>query len=181
MSRRAAVAATTLTVLLAAGAAVVITNVTAAASTRTRAVPARLVTRFRVLREARIATAMPPGLAAEVASGPFNLNPSDARMVAVNSDTNVWVVPGSDGVCVLVPRTALDGGTVYRGGCATTARATAGGLEDRLGPRDGQDLIFGLAPDGSSTETVATPSGGTVTTPVVDNVYAVTVPDNSGG
>jgi hypothetical protein len=180
MISRRSVAAVTGAILIAA-AAVIVASMGADASTPSHRPASALIRRFHVLRQARIATVtLPPQLATEIANGPFNLDPTAAQMVTV-SGTSVWVIPGSDGVCLRVPRIAVTGATVYRGGCASTARADAGALRDRLGPLNGQDLIFGLAPDGTSTEAVNGPSGASVTTPVVDNVYAVTMPDTSGG
>jgi hypothetical protein len=60
------------------------------------------------------------------------------------------------------------------GGCASIAVALSSGINLTAGDGNGEDLDFGMVPNGNATVAVTTQSGAVTTVPVVHNLYAVT-------
>jgi hypothetical protein len=90
-----------------------------------------------------------------------------ARAVRVSSSLTVVAVPGSSGVLLLVP--GRDGRTAGFGAMANSVlRGTPIGT---AGP-----LVFGMAPDGVTEQSVELRDGSRVSARVVHNVYAVEDP-----
>jgi hypothetical protein len=117
-------------------------------------------------------------------SGPmarFGLEPSSAVAIAVTSTLSAAVVPGTQGTCLIaqIPNSAesarAHGG--LEATCAPNAAIEArGGMQMTLNGEDG-NYAWGLVPNGNPTVSVTT-SDGSLTVPVVDNVYAVSSTDN---
>jgi hypothetical protein len=104
----------------------------------------------------------------------YGLNPSLTQEVAVNPSLHVWLVPGSEGVCVIQPLQMETGQPVlgaYATGCGSVATASAGGFWGVAGDQGGEQTLVGLAPDGNSTVSVMDAEGSDQRVPVVDNVY----------
>ncbi len=129
---------------------------------------------FAVFRLPRAASAgtesqatLPSGIAASVATNGFvQTDVANARFVSVGS--GVWVVPGSNGACLV----NNDAGTST--GCLTLGGVDGGGLFQMDLSAGKPVSILGLAPDGNSSVTLAFADGTTRDVPVVDNVYEAT-------
>lgn len=115
--------------------------------------------------------ALPDGVASAVATnGLVNVNVTDAQFEPVPNG-GVWVVPGSDGMCIL-------SGASYVTVCAPSANAEDGAVRTGDAGSDGKlDYVFGLVPDGNSTVTVTSADGSRQAVPVVGNVYEATGTD----
>jgi hypothetical protein len=107
----------------------------------------------------------------------FGLDVAAAKSVSVDG-TQVWVIPGSAGVCTLaLPH---PGGPTDPGGvCGPTVAAEAGQHIQREASPSGNETIIGLAPDGNTHATV-TVRGVSTSVPVVDNVYVTSGRELSG-
>jgi hypothetical protein len=135
-------------------------------------VSSKLQRHFRVLRavpraadEGTPAPSLAPGAAAAIATnGYVQVNVAQARFVPA-SNGGVWVVPGSDGVCVV----QNDSDTTT--GCGTTTQADNGDLIQTTSAGGSPNYVLGLAPDGNSSVTVAFANGSVESVPVTDNVY----------
>lgn len=136
-------------------------------------VDARLVARFAVCRDAPpVHTAELDARAMEMIArmtsrpGTQRHVPVAARAVkvVVNPSLTVVVIPGKDGVLMLVPESRVAFG-------ARTEAILNGSPIGSIGP-----LVLGLAPDGVEEQSVSLSDGSTIQAPVVGNVYAVKDP-----
>ena len=159
------------------------------ASARHHRGSAILTSHFRVFRGAH-ATAQEVPLPANIASSltqsgmksEFHLQPSQARYVTVSANLHAWLVPGTDGMCLIVPESVSAGGetgTIPTSGpvgagesCATDAKASRGELMMVLSdPETGAGTIVGVSPDGANVR--ATEAGSSADLAAPSNVYAV--------
>ena len=102
---------------------------------------------------------------------PLDLNVSKARSITYSpTPAKLLVVPGTQGIAL------RSSGPIVSQGEAGTEGALAGQLINP-GPRvSGTRTIVGLVPDGNRTVRVPLPGGGMRSAPVLDNVFAITVP-----
>lgn len=134
-----------------------------------------LVAHFSVFRRARSAVkseALPAGPPASLSAMPWGLDVANARFVQIGDPVGangVWVVPGSRGLCIIDP---TNGGTC--GGLSGPASPDSGGFRV-TSSTETAETVTGLAPDGNSTVSVALADGNTMTVPVVNNIYSVTL------
>jgi hypothetical protein len=135
------------------------------------AVDPTLIRRFAVFREAASSDALDAQHAAAVekvvstrGARRLGLIASLARAVRVNPSLTVVAVPGSNGVLLLVP--GSDGRTAGFG--AIVQSVLLGQTIGSAGP-----LVFGMAQDGVTDQSVELRDGSRITAPVVHNVYAV--------
>ncbi len=135
-----------------------------AAAAPSATVPAQLSEHFAVLSTT---SADVPSSVQSVAVGAneqYGLNPSLAREVAYSpSAPAIWVIPGSQGICIHVMT------EVPSGGCTSIKNALAGNLQVEVGGK----TVYGLAPDGNSKVTVHDAAGNSESVPVVQNVYVI--------
>ena len=94
-----------------------------------------------------------------------------AREVTYGQSQHVWVVPGSNGICIHDFETG-------EGGCAPIADSVAGTLTIDVGGDEngiaGGGTIYGLAPNGNPMIVVHDADGSTEDVPVQHNVYIIT-------
>jgi hypothetical protein len=94
----------------------------------------------------------------------FGLNAGLAREVAYGpSAPAIWVIPGSQGMCIHVMT------EVPQGGCTSVENALAGNLQIEVGGT----TVYGVAPDGNSELLVHDTDGSTERVPVHQNVYVI--------
>jgi hypothetical protein len=144
-----------------------------------RQVSQRLKKHFRVIRgdsrgrAASDSTTMPLRIQGSVASQPGDLNVAQAAYVVSASGEAFWVVPGSNAACLVAdsPTYPTTCGPISGAGSPSSGNFTE--VEGQFGAN--AETVIGLAPDGNSTVQVLTNSGGSVTVPVTNNVYAATV------
>ena len=80
----------------------------------------------------------------------------------------IWVTPGTRGLCISDPKIT---------GCAMLNRKRdRTGFIGAITTGKQQQTIAGVAPDGNPTVTLVLSDGRQITTPVIHNVYEVTVP-----
>jgi hypothetical protein len=107
----------------------------------------------------------------------FGIDQSRADDVEVSASANVWVVPGSRGVC-LASSAPPPHQVSYLVTCGPLASAERGSLFSTDGPVEGTPAsvtVVGLAPDANtSSVSVVASDGSTQQVPVVDNVYVWT-------
>jgi hypothetical protein len=190
---RATVAALSVCVVAAAAATSGITTASATShrtvktpsshtSRHTRA-PARHLTAVPAEQQARFAlftqikpSAMPGVLTklfSEAISPKLGMAPSLAREVSLPTGT-LWVVPGSGGMCIAAIQ---PGSTAPMGiSCDYLAGADAHGVQISGGTQGSPIFLAGIVPDGISTVQITKADGSTVTDQVVDNAYALTLP-----
>lgn len=103
-----------------------------------------------------------------------------ATEYVAGGDTGVWVVPGSNGACVVTETTdtsgPLAGKSVDSGSCETTAAIMNEGLIAFVGEYGGAHRIFGLVPDGNTTVTLNFADGTAEEVPVTNNVVDAAIP-----
>jgi hypothetical protein len=158
-------------------------NAEPAATPKTATVPAELAQHFAVLNSSTPS----PGVATveslgndqatttrldestEGPAGQFGLNSGLAKEV---TSEDVWVIPGSSGVCIH----DFDTGS---GVCGPISHALAGDITLDVGGDEsaaGGGTIYGLAPDGNSMVLVHDASGSTEDVAVEHNVYVINHP-----
>jgi hypothetical protein len=98
----------------------------------------------------------------------MGLATSRARKVIVSPSLTVLIVPGANGVMLLVPD---DEGRFRSAFGGPTESVLAGRPIGSAGP-----TVFGLASDGVQTQAVALRDGSSVDARVFDNVYALSDP-----
>lgn len=129
------------------------------------AVPAQLSEHFAVLNQAQSADV--PSSVQSVAVGAneqYGLNPSLAREAAYGPSTPaIWVIPGSQGICIHVMT------EVPSGGCTSIKNALAGQLQIEVGGK----TVYGLAPDGNPKVVVHDTDGSSESVSVEQNVYVI--------
>jgi hypothetical protein len=97
----------------------------------------------------------------------FGLNPSLAREVTYSpSSPAIWVIPGSEGMCIHVMT------KVESGGCTSLKNTLAGDLQVEIGGK----TVYGVAPDGNSKVVVHNADGSTEDVAVEQNVYIISKP-----
>lgn len=173
-NKRLAIAAGLTTLALAGGAGIAAASGVFSQELPPRApapaiAPAQLTEHFAVLAAEAKSTDAPASLQNTTAGldQGFGINPSLAKEVSYSSTTpDVWVIPGSQGVCIHVMT------KVESGGCTSIKNALAGNLQIEVGGK----TLYGLAPDGNTTVAVHDASGNTEEVPVRQNVYAVANP-----
>lgn len=124
---------------------------------------------FEVLRQGE-ATTLPKriGEAFEVVGKRFALDVDSARQTVADDGTKMWVVPGTDNICLAVDDT--DGVGVS---CNTTSEALDGRvLLVEHSTKGGPDTAFGLVPDGTTT-VIGKSASGSVQGHVKGNVYVL--------
>ena len=123
---------------------------------------------FTVLTQA--ATTPLPGQLAQDYEGPpgLGIEADQARYVA---SADSWVVPGTDGVCLLSMNIVGQG--VGSAVCQTIPRAVAGDLVDTATTPSGTSVVTGLVPNGVTSVNVMDETGSTTTVPVVTNVFQI--------
>lgn len=139
----------------------------------------RLVSAIEALRAVRQSDVSSEPLPANVAeamlqpvatSQPLGLEPADAVEVT-GTNYPTWIVPGSNGVCVI--STGIVGGGTADGVCSSVANALAGHLVKVSMAGPSEAITTGLAPDGASSVTVTKTDGSVQRVSVEDNVYEV--------
>ena len=138
------------------------------------AVEPTLIRRFAIFRESASPDALDAQHAAAVErvigsrdARRLGLIASLARAVRVNPSLVVVAVPGRSGVLLLVP--GSDGRAAGFG--AMVESVLLGQPIGSAGP-----LVFGMAPDGVTDQSVELRDGSRIAAPVVHNVYAVKDP-----
>jgi hypothetical protein len=102
----------------------------------------------------------------------FGINSSLAVQVGSHDGRQIWLVPGTQGVCIYLSASST-GPSNSR--CTSTERALEGQLQMELVPNSGNPTIYGLAPD-SNTQVGINSNGKSATTaPVASNVYVLEV------
>jgi type II secretory pathway pseudopilin PulG len=152
-----------------------------ASSTPVRASAQRIAHRslkdtFSVLRSAKAAVAS-PALPAETAksltevgaeTSEYGLEPARAAYVAVTPTDHGWVVPGRNGICLVLPSPSNQ---IYIGTtCASTTDADAGGLFTVERPSSGPPVAYGLVPNGASV-TAINKDGSSTSVPITSNLF----------
>ena len=103
-----------------------------------------------------------------VSPASLGIDPSQARYVA---SVGTWVIPGSNGVCLLSVSVAGTG--VGSSVCGSTSQAMAGDVVAVTDTPAGAVITTGLAPNGVSSMSVTDADGATATGGVTDNVFQV--------
>ena len=138
-----------------------------------------LLRRFSLFRDAPPASAAPleeddhtaiRRFVSSPAGERFGLSTDDAKKVVVGQGLAVLVLPGRDGVSVLMLEPG-SGGTGFSGFWASTNSVVAGHPVCSIGA-----ILIGLAPDGVAPHPVVLADGVTVYADVVQNVYAIEDP-----
>ncbi len=139
-----------------------------------RAISPRLGQIFNVLGASATADAPPlPAATSEAVSVSASRGTIASAARFAGGSYPAWVVPGSEGVCLVVGASGrLDlpsavCGTITEAeerGLALTATAAAGG----------SPIVVGLAPNGNTSVTVTNADGAREEVPVANNVYEVT-------
>jgi hypothetical protein len=135
-----------------------------------------LVRRFSLFRDAQPADSVPlderdlSAIQRFVSGGGgdrFGLSADDAKKVVVNQAVTVLVVPGKDGVSVMM----LEPGAGFSAFWAPSESVVAGHPVGSVGA-----TVIGLAPDGVAAQPVVLAGDTTVSADVVQNVYAIEDP-----
>ena len=112
------------------------------------------------------------GLAGLDGPGGLGLIVSQARTVQLSPSVKVIAIPGTRGAFLLISTVRPDGRPGLFGGGAPLSVVLRGEPILTSGAK-----IYGLAPDGVSTQPVAGAGGSIVNAPVVSNVYEVLDPN----
>jgi hypothetical protein len=102
----------------------------------------------------------------------YGLNPELAVQVGSHDGRQIWLVPGSRGICISVSASSA-GDAPSR--CTSTERALEGQLQMELVPNSGNPTLYGLAPDSNTQVGVNANDKSASTTPVSSNVYVIEV------
>ncbi len=136
----------------------------------------RLIKEFALFQRAKVADAasgLPAYLTALAKSGQGTISHvdfSEAQQVPVAGGQTMWVVPGGGYVCFIQPESGSSG---YSGACQTEERVTQEGtLLSTNGKTNGEEAVYGLAPNGDPTATIELADGTKTTADVQDNVYS---------
>ena len=97
----------------------------------------------------------------------YGLDAGKAQHVSVGG-RDIWLVPGTAGVCMLVP----DSKENY----ATFSARNAVAMSGRFRVYRGSQTMIGLVPDPNKAIRLTTDGGAIVEAPVVNNMYTVTDP-----
>ena len=147
-----------------------------------------LVRKFRLLRQARTASASSESTVADAISGLVAIgatqgaDPSQAGHTTVGfARDDVWLVPGSTGACLV----DVEGSQGAGSGCSSTSAVDAGKLWtlDTIPYGVGgamTQVLLGAAPDGNASVTVSWTGAGTTVVPVIDNFYSVPIGSHTG-
>ena len=171
-----------------------------------RAVAPSLVHHFAVFRhptgrKAAVAAdshelTVTPAQAAWLSGSSFDLDTADAAWITPPGGPGVWVVPGTNGACIITQRDVQ-----YCGGLGGPGSPDTGGFFGMDGPAGGSDekieqtgpnsykvkltssappsgtyTLYGLVPDGNASVTISLVDGASFSAPVKDNVYSIQVP-----
>jgi hypothetical protein len=104
-----------------------------------------------------------------ISSAEVGLDPGGARFVG--GTYPAWVVPGTNGVCIV--SSGVVGPGVADSVCGTTAVADAGRLAKVSATPAGVPVVVGLAPNGNTAVTVDETTGSRREVPVVNNAYEI--------
>jgi len=141
-----------------------------------------LVRRFSLFRDAQLADSAPlddrdhsavERLVSGRAGERFGLNADDAKKVVVNQAVTVLVVPGKDGVSVMMLEPGV-GSSAFCALWAPTESVVAGHPVGSVGA-----TVIGLAPDGVAVQPVVLAGDAIVYADVVQNVYAIEDPSRA--
>jgi len=107
----------------------------------------------------------------------FQLNVGNTQLVQTDAGP-VWIVPGSNGACVLSGAATATAVPQYGDnfvGCSDASSMLQTALTVQAYSRGGGAFVFGLVPDGNGSVTV-TSAGQSTVIPVVDNTFKASVP-----
>ena len=132
------------------------------------------VMRHRSTTTATAAVAFPSNVAAAMQSATgsaaeLGLEPEEATHVSGQFET--WVVPGSNGVCLVSSGIVAPG--VADAACAKPQNALTDGVMKLSVTQSGEHVLSGLVPNGNSAVMVTDANGTTHAVNVVSNVYEV--------
>jgi hypothetical protein len=140
---------------------------------RSARINSSLVRNFEVARNGQSGalagqSVLPSRLQAEIALHDPSLNLDAAQNGETNNGT-VWVVPGSSSMCLF-----YDGAETC-GGLTGADNVNTGSLRMTNRAPNGPEVIVGLVPNTNKSVSVNLADGSSVTAPVTDNVYSVSV------
>ncbi|HWD66309.1 MAG TPA: hypothetical protein VG405_14180 [Solirubrobacteraceae bacterium] len=146
----------------------------AVAASAKEPIASALVRHFALLRGSPTNDASglsPAQVASLIEPNPLGLNIDQEQYVVYSpAPAKLFVIPGAQGV-------ALSYLSPMVGQAAGATSDALGGSMFVVGPRiSGHRMVIGLAPDGNRTVRVRLPGGHDRLVPVVDNVYAASVP-----
>jgi hypothetical protein len=111
----------------------------------------------------------------------YGADPAQAVGTTVGpAGVKVWLVPGSDGACLV----DVEGPQGAGNGCSSSAAVTAGDMWTvdavHYAGSAPQETLIGVAPDGYSSATVNWSDGTTSTLPVTANIYSTPIGAHAG-
>jgi hypothetical protein len=133
-------------------------------------VPAQLADSFGVLRGDSTPSSASAAAVGSFSSGlvaQLGLNPELAVQVGSHDGRQIWLVPGSRGVCISVSASSA-GDAPSR--CTSTERALEGQLQMELVPNSGNPTLYGVAPDSDTQVGVNANGKAPSSAPVSSNV-----------
>jgi hypothetical protein len=142
---------------------------------RSRVASRQLIRHFGILRRAAASSADPlpatfaAHLAPEVAR--LGLDLGMTRMASPAAGVDLWLIPGSDGACVVGQINGSDGGA----SCGPNRPNLALIGYSESNPTD--QLVLGFVPDGNPTVTATETDGTTIVATVTDNAFVIRAPD----
>lgn len=139
---------------------------------------ATLIGHFSALRSAVAASSVPalPAATAEhlteagtMVAG-YRLEPAQARYLGVGG-TQAWVVPGANGICLVIP---TPDGSAIATGCGLATEVNRTGILQVQRPSSGP-VVYGLVPNGDSV-TVTNQDGSHSNVPVASSFFKYSGP-----
>lgn len=156
----------------------------AIAQTARRPIAPSLLAHFRLFRLPKATVGGPnaPALPLNPAVGyvdqqGYSLNVEQARFIPLRGTPpssnglphGIWVIPGSDGLCLQDTNNGSGCGTLIGPGSPDSGRDVMTTTDN------GMEWVIGIAPDGNKTVSVVLSNGTVKTVPVIDNAYAVAI------
>lgn len=144
------------------------------------AAPAGLASAFPVIARARVTA---DGLPSSINTAPFGaeggsgahygVNPSLTRRVTAPNGMNMWIIPGSQGVCIML--------ATGQGACGSSQRAETEGIFVILAPISGRgpSTVDGILPSGASADLTGASGAPQPVDVAADGAFSVTGPQAS--